>query len=258
MPVDSPYLFGDFDVAELCLILFFLFFVWLVIYLRREDRREGYPLEDDISGRLEPQGSFLFNAAPKTFLLPHGHGTRTVPDGLRDTRPIAARRSAPMDGAPIEPTGDAGADGVGPGAWTERPDYPDETLEHAHRIVPTRLAPDITVSTHDADPRGFTVLGCDGRTAGTVGELWVDRAELLIRYLEVDVAGRRVLLPQNMATIDKARRQVKTDSIRADQFAGAPVTASPDSVTLREEDKIVGYFGAGYLYASPDRQEPWI
>lgn len=257
--MDSPYLFGDFDVAELCLILFFAFFLWLVFYLRREDRREGYPLEDDISGRLEPQGGFLFNPSPKAFLLPHGHGVRYAPrPNDRDTRPLAARRSAPMDGAPIEPLGDAGTDGVGPGAWVERPDYPDETLEHAHRIVPARLTPDITVSVLDADPRGFTAVGSDGRAAGTVTELWVDRAELLIRYLEVDVAGRRVLLPQNMAVIDKARRQVKTNSIRADQFAGAPVTASPDSVTLREEDKIVGYFGAGYLYASPDRQEPWI
>jgi photosynthetic reaction center H subunit len=29
-------------------------------------------------------------------------------------------------------------------------------------------------------------------------------------------------------------------------------------VTLLEEDKIMGYFGGGYLYATPERQEPFI
>ena len=35
---------GNFDVAQAVLILFLIFFTGLIIYLRREDRREGYPL----------------------------------------------------------------------------------------------------------------------------------------------------------------------------------------------------------------------
>ena len=57
MDSPSPYIFGNFDAAEFCLIAFFVFFAGLVFYLRREDRREGYPLEDDVSGRLEPETS---------------------------------------------------------------------------------------------------------------------------------------------------------------------------------------------------------
>jgi len=130
MDSPSPYIFGNFDAAEFCLIAFFVFFAGLVFYLRREDRREGYPLEDDVTGRLEPLGGLFFTAQPKTFILPHGHGTRTYPNlENRDRRPVAARRSAPMDGAPIEPTGNPFLDGVGPGAYAERPDYPDLALD---------------------------------------------------------------------------------------------------------------------------------
>ena len=47
------------DVALLTLNAFVLFFLGLVVYLRREDRREGYPAEDDQTGRvLTPGGPF--------------------------------------------------------------------------------------------------------------------------------------------------------------------------------------------------------
>ena len=38
---------GTFDLAELAFYVFVLFFLGLVYYLRREDKREGYPLETD-------------------------------------------------------------------------------------------------------------------------------------------------------------------------------------------------------------------
>ena len=41
---------------------------------------------------------------------------------------------------------------------------------------------------HDPDPRGLPVIGADGAVAGIVCDLWVDRAEVLFRYLEVEVA----------------------------------------------------------------------
>ncbi len=255
--MDSPYLFGDFDAAEFCLIAFFVFFAGLIVYLRREDRREGYPLEDDVSGRLEPLGGLLFTAKPKTFLLPHGHGTRTTPRHDRDDRPIAARRSAPMDGAPIEPTGNPLLDGVGPGSYAERPNYPDLRIDGQPRIVPIRVDPDFVVSHHDTEPRGLPVFGADGVVAGTVSDLWVDRSECMIRYLEVtNGAGRRVLLPLTMAVVGKTG--VKVQAVTAAQFADVPATASPDQVTMLEEEKIVGYYGGGHLYATRDRQEPWL
>jgi len=260
--MDSPFLFGDFDVAELCLVTFFLFFAGLVFYLRREDRREGYPLEDDVTGRQEPLGGLFFTAKPKTFVLPHGHGTRTYPNPEnRDQRTLAARRSAPMDGAPIEPTGNPLVDGIGPGAYAERPRYPDATIDGHAKIVPMRTAPDFHLSPGDPDPRGMTVIGCDGLAAGVVSDVWVDRSEVLIRYLEVAVggeAGRKVVLPMTMATVSGSKRTVKTHTVTAAQFADAPALESADQITLYEEDRVMGYFGGGLLYATRERQEPWL
>ena len=38
---------GYIDVAQLVLYAFWIFFVGLIFYLRREDKREGYPLVSD-------------------------------------------------------------------------------------------------------------------------------------------------------------------------------------------------------------------
>lgn len=260
--MDSPYLFGDFDAAEFCLIAFFVFFVGLIFYLRREDRREGYPLEDDVTGRLEPLGGLFFTAQPKTFILPHGHGTRTYPNPEnRDRRPLAARRSANMDGAPIEPTGNPLLDGVGPGAYAERPRYPDLALDGKPRLAPLRIATDFHLSPQDPDPRGMAVVGADGLVGGVVADAWVDRAEVMVRYLEVAVggpSGRRVLLPMTMANVSGSRRTVSVNAILAAQFADVPALESPDQITLYEEERVMGYYGGGHLYATRDRQEPWL
>jgi photosynthetic reaction center H subunit len=262
MDSPSPYIFGTVDAAEFCLIAFFVFFAGLVFYLRREDRREGYPLEDDVSGRLEPLGGLFFTAQPKTFILPHGHGTRTYPNpDNRDRRPVAARRSAPMDGAPIEPTGNALLDGVGPGAFAERPHYPDLALDGRPRLAPLRIATDFHLASQDPDPRGMTVVGADGVAAGTVSDIWVDRAEVLIRYLEVSVgdnAGQTVMLPMTMAKVEGGKRRVRVHAILGSQFAQVPALSSPDQITLYEEERVMGYYGGGHLYATRDRQEPWL
>jgi photosynthetic reaction center H subunit len=43
------------DFAQITVYLFWLFFAGLIIYLRREDKREGYPLESDRKG-VDVQG----------------------------------------------------------------------------------------------------------------------------------------------------------------------------------------------------------
>mgnify|MGYP000491222488 CR=1 FL=1 len=57
---------GYIDVAQLVLYAFWIFFAGLIIYLRREDKREGYPLESERSGSVTVQG-FPAVPAPKTF-----------------------------------------------------------------------------------------------------------------------------------------------------------------------------------------------
>jgi photosynthetic reaction center H subunit len=59
-----------------------------------------------------------------------------------------------------------------------------------------------------------------------------------------------------MCVVHKKLSRVRLDAVLGSQVAGAPTLANPDQVTLLEEEKIVGYFGAGYLYSTPDRSEP--
>ncbi len=66
------------------------------------------------------------------------------------------------------------------------------------------------------------VYGADRELAGTVSDLWVDRAEPQIRYLEVNIGTRHVLLPINFAKIDGRRRIVNVKSILGSQFATVP------------------------------------
>ena len=47
-------------------------------------------------------------------------------------------------------------------------------------------------------------------------------------------------------------------AINAEHFVGVPVTANAQQVTLLEEERIMAYYGAGYLYAGEDREESLI
>ena len=122
-------------------------------------------------------------------------------------------------------------DGVGPASYANREDVPEYTIEGIPSIVPMRLMPETTIEARDPDPRGMVVVGADGTVAGTVKDVWVDRAEALIRYLEVDVATpagtRSVLLPMTMARVSGRSRQVSVKSILAAQFANVPAIAHP-------------------------------
>ena len=259
--------FGTFDLTALVLTVFVLFFIGLLIYLRREDRREGYPIEDDITGRAEPVQGLFFVAPPKTFRLPHGGGTVSKPDGISDSLQIGATRSSRVSGTPLQPVGDPLLAAVGPGAYANRARVPDLTDHGALKITPLRNAPDFFVDGRDRDPRGMAVLGADGRPAGVVSDVWIDRGEIMIRYLEVELptaglvvvgSGRRVLLPMTMATVSGRTRKVQTDSILAHQFSGVPALADPDVVTRDEEERICAYYGGGYLYATAARSEPLL
>ncbi|MEM1307808.1 MAG: PRC-barrel domain-containing protein, partial [Pseudomonadota bacterium] len=127
--------------------------------------------------------------------------------------------------------------------------------------------------------RGTPVIAGDGKQVGTVTDIWVDRSDFVIRYLEAEIAGAEgatpspLLVPWNMVDIKsdrdffmnfiraenpKPNAEMHVYALTSDLFAGVPKTASPDAVTMLEEDKIQGYFGGGYLYATPDRAEPLV
>lgn len=268
----TAYIVGTFDVAELAFFLFFFFFIGLVLYLARESRREGYPLEDEVTGRVE--STPLLNAGDKkVFKLPHGRGTYVPEDQPRDELSkvgnIPAKQTFNGGGAPFVPTGNAMKDGMGPAAFTERADYPDLTFDGRPRIVPIGVSHEIEIAPGDPDVVGWPVVAADKKVAGKVTDIWVDQSEHLIRYLEVETnAGDKVLAPMFVACVggkglltgiwpDKAD-EIEIDAITSEQFADVPRLATPGQVTRLEEDKIMAYFGGGYMYATPERAEPWI
>ncbi len=267
------------DVAQLVLYAFWIFFFGLVLYLHRESKREGYPLETGGRQRRVRIVGFPGMPTPKTYILPHGGGTRTVPRPEPAGYALAAEPVAGHPGAPLHPTGNPMVDGVGPAAWAIRPDVPDLTHEGGPKIIPMRIATDFSVEERDPDPRGKPVIGTDGVVGGTVTDIWVDQSEPQIRYFEVAVSGREaaapeagaeasehqvgaargsVLLPITFARVSGKDGHIKVFAITGAQFAGVPETASPDQVTLQEEDRITAYYGGGHLYATSSRLEPLL
>jgi photosynthetic reaction center H subunit len=150
-------------------------------------------------------------------------------------------------------------DAVGPASYALRATHPDTMLNGEPMIVPLRVDRSYSVSLKDFDPRGMEVYGADKVLGGVVSDVWVDRAEPQIRYLEVETTNaRRVLLPIFYTRFDKVRRHVKVKSILGSQFTTVPAHANPDLVTRREEDQIMAYFASGHLYATAARAEPLL
>jgi photosynthetic reaction center H subunit len=256
--MDDVKLIGTFDVTEMLFLAFVFFFIGLVIYLQRESRREGYPLEDEVTGRVDTPGGVLHTASAKTFIMPFGRGTRTVPQPDRDPVDMPAKRSFRSPGAPYYPTGNPLTDCIGPASYAQRADLPDLDAEGRNRIVPIGLTEHISIDRRDTDPRGMSAIGADGAVAGTISDIWVDRAEHQIRFLEVDTGSKKVLAPMGMAKVMARKGKVVIDAINAADFPGAPVPKTAGEITFLEEEKIFGYFGGGYLYANRARQDSLI
>ncbi|EGV32020.1 photosynthetic reaction center H subunit [Thiorhodococcus drewsii AZ1] len=251
------------DVAQLTIWAFWFFFAGLIIYLRREDKREGYPLDSDRTersgGRVKVVG-FPDLPDPKTFILPHNGGTVTAPRAEAPQANMKATPVAPFPGAPFEPVGDPMLSAFGPAASPDRAKHCDLTIDGVEKIVPLRVATDFSIAEKDPDPRGMTVVGLDDEPAGTITDVWVDRSEPQIRYLELKVAagGKQALVPIGFCVFNKKARKVKVAAIKAAHFANVPVLSKPDQITLYEEDKVSAYYGGGKLYATADRSGPLL
>ena len=245
---------GYVDLAQILLYVFWVFFAGLIYYLVQENHREGYPMESGSNGQAVVKG-FPIPAA-KTFLLEGGKSV-TVPISTRKEPPIRAVTTGPTSASPIAPSGDAMTSGVGAAAYASREDVPERSHSGAPLLQPLRIASDYTVAAQDVDPRGLPVMAGDGKQGGTVKDIWIDSAEMMFRYLEVEIAGgRTVLLPIPFALI--RRNQVEVHAIYARHFAAVPALSHPDQVTKLEEDKISAYYGGGTLYADVKRSEPLI
>lgn len=249
---------GNVDLASIAIWSFWIFFAGLIIYIQRENMREGYPLVDDDGKDLGISAWPL--PEPKTFALPHGRGTLTMPsaenEAAHDRTDLALARTAVSGGAPYLPTGDPMKDGVGPAAWAPRRDAPELDAHGKAKIRPMSALPDFHVSA-GRDPRGKAVVAGDGEVVGRVVDMMIDVPEHLVRYLVMDLnpegaAGQR-LIPINLCRIKSDRVTVK--SLYGHNFPDVPLTAAASQVTLLEEDKITAFYAGGTLYADPARLE---
>lgn len=243
----SATFFGNFDLAQLALYLFWVFFAFLIWYLQRENMREGYPLVDEDGNVAPNQGLFPVPDKKKTFKLPHSRGSVTVPDDRVETRAVQMERILPSNGFPLEPTGDPMEDGVGPASWAGRQDWP-ELDGHGHpKLGPMSANPDYYHSA-GRNPVGMDVLARGGEVVGTVTDMWLDKPEFLVRYLEFSLAdgGGKRLVPMTMARIGS--KGVKVNSLTAPFFARVPTTKSGTEITLLEEEKISAFYAGGAFY----------
>lgn len=253
--------FASFDLVTAALYAFWVFFLGLVLWLNRESKREGYPLVTRGQPNDRPQG-WPGMPPPKFFKLAHG-GTVQAPRAEDPERPIAAVWADPGRGAPLIPTGNPMVDGVGPAAYALRADVPDLTFDDSTpKIVPLRVATDVTIDPKDPDPRGMTVVDADWQAAGVCVDIWYDKSEAIFRFIEVlvdTVAGpRHVMIPVPMMTINSARDVIRVRSLTAPDFKMAPTLRNPDVITLLEEDKAAAYCAGGQLYAKRERSEPLL
>ncbi|MEM6511507.1 MAG: photosynthetic reaction center subunit H [Pseudomonadota bacterium] len=245
---------ANIDLVEILFTLFWVFFIGLVYYLQREMKREGYPLVSDRSNNITVQG-FPAMPEPKTYYTDDGRSVQ-VP---RNEGPAKNFHGVPAErnpGSPLNPTGDPMMSGMGPGAWTERPDIFEKTLEGEPRIVPLRVADGFHVDEKDIDPRGMAVVGADDKEVGKVSDIWIDLAEPQIYFLELDTSHGSRLVPFGFAEIDKGASKIRVNALYSHQFGNVPTLASPNQITMLEEDKLVGYFGGGLMFADSERKEP--
>ena len=105
----------------------------------------------------------------------------------------------------------------GPASYANRKDEPDLTVHGTAKIVPLRADRSFFLEPRDPDYRGMPVLGSDFGGVGYVHDIWVDRAEPQVRYLEVELqdGGRRVLLPVTNVQHNRRRGFLYVKSITA-------------------------------------------
>jgi photosynthetic reaction center H subunit len=170
---------------------------------------------------------------------------------------MSTRPLHPFPGSPQVPTGNGWVEGAGAASWADRADRPDLTLHGEPRIQPMSILEGFHVDAASPDPRGMTVTGAGRKAGAKVTDIWVDRSEPQVRYLQLELPdGSTALAPMGFCKVDN--RRIHIVAMYAHQFAGIPRTKAADRITLLEEDRIVAYFAGGYRYADERRNEPLI
>ena len=233
------------DLAQLAFWAFFLFFVGLCLKLRKNDKREGYPMKESPFSSRHTEGFPLRDEA-QTYILNEG-GTTQAPHFYKGGA-MSAEPLYPFPGTPLSPVGNPLLAGIGPGAWVMRNDAPMRTENGDLLLQPMRLLPEWTIDKPDADPRGMRVFDWRWREVGVVRDCWIDQGIKIIRLFEIEVASGRVLVPIYHTAINEKAREMRVTALAADQFADIPRPAKPDVISAREDERLNAYFAAGNFY----------
>jgi photosynthetic reaction center H subunit len=249
---------GSIDVAQAVLVVFLGGFLALVLYLRREDKREGYPLKDPAGGHdivgfpLPPPAKHYAMLHGEEAVMPH-------PEGRVG---LAMRPQTRAPGFPFVPTGDPMQDGIGAASWAMKKDEPLLTWEGYPQLQPLRKLPGWDVDPTDPDLRGWPVRDADGVQVGTVVDLWLDHGVKILRYIEVALTlpdgVPRAMIPIYFAETYPRIPEVCVPALYARHFAAFPQMQKPDEITAREEDRVSSFCAGGLHYGSVDWTEGLI
>ncbi|NCQ62841.1 MAG: hypothetical protein GW757_02775 [Alphaproteobacteria bacterium] len=248
---------GNLDVAILCVIAFVSFFLGLVVYLRREDKREGYPVEvAGMFGRVQRAEGFPAMPRPKLFYRPHDRGVIQAPR-LEEPEPVRPGQRLPPMAIPLDPGPDPLEEGIGAAAYTRnREELPDLDVEGEPKLISLNDNPEYYIPDGDPDPRGWVLLSADEKQVGQVHDLWFNRAEFFLRYYEVSINGAegRRLVPAFFAEALPCDRVVRATTLVADDMRRTPVRADGTCITMREEDRLNGFYAGGLRFSSHSGQ----
>lgn len=242
------------DLPQLLVTAFVVFFLFLVIYIQRESKREGYPLEEAIPTSGHRIVGFPEPPPPKVYKMLEG-GIAVLPQEY-ERRVLQAKPRSFAPGDPLYPIGDPLLAGIGPSSYTLRRDTPFVMDDGSPTLEPLREATDYTCVDPELDPRGMKVLGRDYLPAGIAVDNWIDKESKILRYVEVALDGvaEHRLVPIFYLHIDGRRKEIVVDCLKAAQLAKAPILRKPNEITAREEDRVNGFFAGGYMYSEPKKE----
>ena len=242
------------DVAQAAWWLFFLAFIGIVLLLRREDQREGYP-KDNLG--LPPLAGPMPLPPPRTLL--RLDGSATAQPHHDPAPPVRAHPQFRFAGGPLVPDGNPLTAAVGPGTYAMRSDKPFLMADGMPQVQPLRTAAGWDVMPGETDLRGMRVLDIRFLPVGRVEELWVDRGVKILRYLEISLdegqglgkggGAGRVLLPIHHCEVHERERDIRVTALHRGQFNDVPRPRAPDSISAREEDMVNAYYAGGRFHS---------
>ena len=236
------------DVAQAAWWLFFLAFIGIVLLLRREDQREGYP-KDNLG--LPPLAGPM--PLPPSRPMLRLDGSATAQPHHDPAPPVRAHPLFRFAGGPLVPDGNPLTAAVGPGTYAMRRDKPFLMADNTPQVQPLRAAKGWDVMPGETDLRGMRVLDIRFLPVGRVEELWVDRGVKILRYLEISLDDGqgigRVLLPIHHCEVHERDRDIRVTALHRGQFNDVPRPCAPDSITAREEDMVNAYYAGGRFHS---------